>query len=839
MMLFNYSYSQVVKFGFQKLLNENPDRNMPFAIVNDGERTFQGLQRNKIQIKSLTKNWIYITTTPSKLNEMMLNGSVKDFHFEFGQATQLNDSTRVKHFVNEVHEGSNGLPLPFTGKDVIVGVIDAGLDFNHPDFKDEQGNSRVLFYWDQSLAAQAPFTIPQPYNYGLEFTNQQINAGIVGLTFPSTHGTNTAGVVAGNGLANGKNIGMAPDANIIFVNYYGGTLSFSDACDYIFKKADALGKPCVINISVGFYLGSHDGNDPATELVESLLDQKPGRIVTVAGGNSGAYEPYHVRGNVSSTESFVWFENRAGVSPYTGLSNTIMFDLWGDLETIQNVNYSFGVNLSSGSFSERAKTNYRNAIDLGTGVFYDTLRNSNGDQLATIESYPSFVNGVYNLLVLFSKVDSTSYYYSFKTQGSGMYDLWSSPNAGISLNKIVYVIPSPLVYPPIVNYHAPDLEQSIVSGLACSEKIITVGNIVNQTDYIDFNGDLITLPTGFYSDVLSPNSSKGPSRKGVTKPDITAAGDYSFTPGTLAFLNEPLNASKIAQGGWHSRMGGTSAASPVVSGISALYLERCKSASYQDFINDMKLNAFNDEHTGVTPNNSYGYGKIHALNTLLEKNYSTNILGNEIICSTGDFLSVNSSKTLDSVVWKYNSSSESTLNLLVSQAGTYYSFSYDDKACVETDTIILTLGTILTAPTITEVDGYLTASISPNYQWYMNGNLLSGQTFQTLIGTYNPDVAYTVAVTSDDGCVVFSEPFGINSIKEETKNVKIFPNPSNTHFEIHGVKEIQNITLEDVNGKVVLETQSKLVDISKLVNGIYFVRIYTNKEILFTKFERF
>jgi hypothetical protein len=832
--------TQVVKFGFQKLLNENAEKNMPFAVVNNGESSFEVLMKNNVEIKFLTQNWIYITTTPKKLNEMVLNGSITDFHFEFGKAVNLNDSTRVKHFVNEVHSGSNGLPLPFTGKDVILGVIDAGLDFNHPDFKDAQGNSRVLFYWDQSLTPQAPFTTPQPYNYGLEFTNQQINSGLINLSYSTSHGTISAGIAAGNGLANGENKGMAPDANIIFVNYSGGTLSFSDACDYIFKKADALGKACVINLSVGFYLGSHDGNDPATELVESLLDAKPGRIITVAAGNSGAWEPYHVRGNVSSAESFVWFENRPSQSPYTGLSNTIMFDLWSDLANIQNLNYSFGVNLPNGSFSQRASTPYRSAINIGSGVFYDTLRNANGDQLATIESYPSFVNGAYNLLVLFSKIDSTSYYYSFKTQGSGMYDLWSSPNAGVWLNKIITDLPSSSVYPPIVNYHAPDLNQTIVSGFACSEKILTVGNIVNLTDYISLNGNLVSLPPGgFFSNQLSPNSSKGPTRLNVLKPNISATGDYSFAPATLAELADSNSAHKVSASGWHLRSGGTSAAAPVVCGISALYLERCKNANYQDFINDLHASAFSSQYAGVLPNNSYGYGYANALGVLLKKNYTTEIIGNELICSSGDVLSIGSSNSLDSVVWKYNSTSQNTLNLSVNQAGTYYSFSYDSKACVETDTISLILGTILDPPTISDIDGVLTASLSPNYQWYMNGNLLNGQTFQVLIGTYNPNASYTVAVSSPDGCIVFSEPFGVNSIDEHSKLIKTYPNPSSNYFEILGINEILNVVLLDINGKAVLETNSTRVDVSELVDGIYFVKIVTKNEILHTKFERF
>lgn len=840
----NPIFSQIEKFGFKKQVEESPNKKMPFAVLNEGQKTIESLWLNNINPKSITKEWIYITSTPKKIEEMILNKSISDFYFEFYSPIQLNDSTRVKHFVNEVHAGTNGLPLPFTGKDVIVGVIDAGLDINHPDFIDENGNSRVLFYWDQTLETFPLGVIPQPYDYGLEFTNQQIDNGALdALTFFTSHGTMSAGIVAGNGLANGQNKGMAPDSKIIFVNYGNSSLAISDACDYIFKKADALGLPCVINISVGSYLGSHDGNDAGSILVENLLNEKPGRIVSVSAGNSGAYAPYHVRGNVDSDTSFVWFENNAGVSPYLGTANTIIFDLYADQGDIQNVSYSFGANLPNGSFSERGTTIFRNALfSLGTPI-RDTLRNAQGQQLGTIEVYSSLTNGVYNMTGIFSKVDSLSYYYSFKTKGNGKYDLWSSTGAGISLNKIVSVIPDVATFPKIIHYHAPDLEQSIVSGLACSEQIVTVGNVVNQTDYLNLLGNVVPLPAGFFSDIISPNSSRGPSRLNVMKPDVSATGDFSMAAYTLAELANPAAASKISSLGWHGRAGGTSASSPVVAGIGALFLERCKNASYADFMAELHLSSFSDQHTGAVPNISYGYGKIHALNLLKSRNYQTSLSGDNIICSTDEMITLESSALIDSIVWKFNTSSVTTTSsqsLNVSESGTYYSFAYDGQACVETDTITLTLGTILPNPVITVVEGVLTSTIQPNYQWYQNNHPIPGQTFQMLIGAINPNVAYTVAVTSPEGCVFFSNEHGINDLNEINFKVSVFPNPSNGEIQIEGIDNIEFIQVLDLSGKIILETRSKStkIDTIKLKKGVYFIKIHTNNQILHTKFER-
>ncbi len=119
-----------------------------------------------------------------------------------------------------------------------------------------------------------------------------INNGTCPLGQPGGHGTNSVGVGSGNGLANGKNKGMAPDSKIVMVisDLYAQnwTLTVADACDYIFKYADSVGMPAVINISAGTYWGSHDGNDPASVYMEQLLDEKPGRIIVASAGNSGA-----------------------------------------------------------------------------------------------------------------------------------------------------------------------------------------------------------------------------------------------------------------------------------------------------------------------------------------------------------------------------------------------------------------------------------------------------------------------------------------------------------------------------------------------------------------------
>jgi hypothetical protein len=240
----------------------------------------------------------------------------------------------------------------------------------------------------------------------------------------------------------------------------------------------------------------------------------------------------------------------------------------------------------------------------------DTIYNSLGDILATIIVNRQIEGQSLHMEVVFNRIDSTNYYYRFSTFGTAPFDLWSG--TAINLNAMVEILPSISEMPKIIDYQLPDANQTIVSSWNCSEKVISVGNFRNRMSYVNKNGSNYVagspnVPVG----QLSINSSKGPTRLNVLKPDVSATGDISLGAGSLAFLNNPANNSSIDSGGWHIRNGGTSMASPVVAGIAALYLERCPKGTYEQFRNLVHNKAFRDQYTGNQANNAYGYGKVN------------------------------------------------------------------------------------------------------------------------------------------------------------------------------------------------------------------------------------
>ena len=197
-------------------------------------------------------------------------------------------------------------PLSLTGNGVLVGFVDSGIDLTHPDFQDSNGNSRVLFLWDQTRDEYPP----DGYLFGTEYNNEQINEalrmGKILSKDESGHGTAAAGIACGNGNAsNGRYRGIAPEAELIVVKMrknkglYPRTTELLSGIDYCIKKALKFNRPLVLNISFGNNYGSHTGNS----LSELYLNRVSllGRIsIIAAAGNEGA-SPVHTSGFLDQT----------------------------------------------------------------------------------------------------------------------------------------------------------------------------------------------------------------------------------------------------------------------------------------------------------------------------------------------------------------------------------------------------------------------------------------------------------------------------------------------------------------------------------------------------------
>ncbi len=795
-----------------------------FAVKGD----FDAIVSDKnTHYKYSNDGWFFIRCTPQNLTHLTQKGAINQIYFTPSFPTVLNDSTRLYQNVDSVLQGYAPLIDSFTGKGVIIGYVDTGLDHQHGDFLNDDGSSRVLRYWDQSLPFDAART-PAKYGYGQVWTNVDIDNGICISTDNNAHGTTVTGAGSGNGKENGKFMGVSPDSDIIIVetdfSLANWTLTVADAVDYIFSVADSLGKPAIVNTSVGDYLGSHDGSDPASHIIDSLLNEKPGRIVVAAAGNSGALGKYHVKANVNADTSFTWFE----VNMSSAFGNpAVYFDLWADTADFNNVYFAMGADVQSPNFEFRGRTNFYNIQNI-IGMQTDSIMN-NGNKLSPVEFYAEEINGVYHLEVLLNNMDSTNYLYRFMTYGSGLYDAWGGSAFGISNIKSTG-LPSTSTNPDMTFYHLPDTLTTIVSSWTCSPNVITVGNYNNKKDYIDVNGNTYVFPNLIPGD-LAASSSKGPTRTGVQKPDVVATGDGSISscPSFLYLANPTSNA--LADGGKHVRNGGTSMASPVIAGIAALYLEKCPTSTYADFKNDLINNTFQDNYTGVTPNYAFGYGKVDAFKLLNSTNFDVTLLGDTLICDTTvEFSTLENN--FQSYLW---SDSSSNNTLLTNVTDTIYVTVTNNRGCKAlSDTIRVVKGSMPLSPIINILGGGLVTTPANNYIWYFNGNTIPGANEQF----YNPDSSgiYSVEVFSPEGCSLVSDTVSIDlsTINELKQNeFIIFPNPFTSSFQIIKNDYYQvDIQINDMNGKNVyhyIQFDSTdlfiSVDLPELEAGMYFITL--------------
>lgn len=133
------------------------------------------------------------------------------------------------------------------GANVLVGLIDGGIDFTHADFRMPDGSSRLRFLWDQSTPSVPGGRVP----FGREYTKADLDAALrtspapvpINHTDPIGHGTHVAGIAAGNGRkSNGQFMGMAPDAELVVVatrsdeGTLGESTSAVAACRYLVDR---------------------------------------------------------------------------------------------------------------------------------------------------------------------------------------------------------------------------------------------------------------------------------------------------------------------------------------------------------------------------------------------------------------------------------------------------------------------------------------------------------------------------------------------------------------------------------------------------------------------------
>jgi len=469
-------------------------------------------------------------------------------------------------------------PRETTGQGVIVGIVDTGIDLLHPDFRiDRTGDgqpegTRVLALWDQGQSYDGS-AFGYGFNYGRVYTRSQLESALAAANPPSRddtpghggHGTHVAGIAAGGGAAGLS--GVAPDAELVIVKTTFSTDRVVDAVEFVFQVASERGLPAVVNLSLGTHSGPHDGTSLFDRGISQLLVDNqqrniPGRAVVVAAGNEGD-KKIHVGAGVHTTTTWD-LEARA---------STVEVELWHDGEA------SFAVTVSApGGESVTAQPGQTVGLNTPSGNVY--LDNPLGRDPRNNDKE------IYLALSNAAQHSQWAITLDPLAQG-GRVDAWvTREQAGRFVQgDSTFTISEP----------------------ATAHRVIAVGAYTTKNTWQSADGP--HTQDNYTVGALAPFSSRGPTRDGRPKPDVTAPGAWIAAP-----LSSPVEGHVSGwlrlPGGDYRMQAGTSMSAPHVAGAAALLLSVEESLDWEDIAEALRESARKDQHTGSV--NRWGAGKLDA-----------------------------------------------------------------------------------------------------------------------------------------------------------------------------------------------------------------------------------
>jgi subtilisin family serine protease len=504
----------------------------------------------------------------------------------------LLDVSPIWTHVDAFRTATSGL----TGKGVVVGVVDTGLDVRHPDFLTADGHTRVAWM----LAAIPPKGLHADLEREFGCTDAStpcavlaaadidalLQAGSTELTDTVGHGTHVTSIAAGNGgistTSTPRYVGLAPDATIVVAQPSSGEGFFDsevlNAARFVFDRADAIGAPVVVNLSLGSDYGPHDGTSNLEQGLSAMVgDAQPGRAIVVAAGNSAALSALpdgtgplgiHTEAHVFPSEDiriplipvapaangtvFVWLTFRPGDDVSVGLegpcgSTWVDVTAQGDQGSYQSGGSHGGVvnDLPSADASLTSGTN--SAIAVFSGAWEPTTTCGGASALTE---------------------------FAIHLRGHGDASLWITGQDDAA--SAVYFLKA--------------IEQGTINVPATAPGLLAVGCTVNRVSWQPLTGPKIEL--GQLDGVPNPSadgscyfSSRGPTPFGLQKPELSAPGGFVAAamsvdadprthPGGLFDMPgcPPGTGACAVVDATHALASGTSMSAPHVTGAIALLM---------------------------------------------------------------------------------------------------------------------------------------------------------------------------------------------------------------------------------------------------------------------------
>jgi subtilisin family serine protease len=520
------------------------------------------------------------------------------------------------------------------GRGVVVGIVDTGIDVTHPAFRDASGKSRIrwLITWGNPQGlhpeleaaygctdlSQAACAIYAAEDIDAMLANERATPDDV-HDFAG-HGTHVAGIAAGNGTPAADEqqrfVGIAPDATLIVASPTPGG-GFGDdqvlrGTRFIFDRAQELGMPAVANLSLGGDFGPHDGTSPLEEGLAAFVgDGIPGRVITVAAGNSGALVDL---GDVAPEASI---HTEAMVSEHSPVRAPILIPAAAAGDVYVWIRWNEGESISVGL--EGPDGVWISPVSPGDDAGYD---DGDGTTAAVVNNQPgnvSMTEDSEGAVVVWSGTWPENGEFAILLEGEGRAEMWTSAQGDAAQHGAFFM---------------KGMRQGTINSPATHPRLLAVGCTLNRHAWAPLGAFGIEIESfGEEEEIIDDSlcffSATGPTPLGVPKPEILAPG--AFVASAMSNDADPRTHSGsmfdnpgcegkpcYVVGDRYALAIGTSMSSPVVAGSVALLLEQNPALTQAQATEVLQASARYPQGP-VDPRSAMGAGAVdlrHALQAL-------------------------------------------------------------------------------------------------------------------------------------------------------------------------------------------------------------------------------